>query len=172
MLDYLKKISTLFLAASILIVVFFPNFAQASIWDVIKAWVTINPLEINVSAPAEVEIGKVFKVEARVINKGEEKVENARGEIFLPAGLILLKEDSVQEIGIIPGKKEKKISWQVRGEEIGSYVISVSASGELKGYIVSGEGSTLVKVGEPLPRGRGWGWLQNLFDLFRERFRF
>jgi len=82
--------------------------AQASFLDIIRALVTINPLELDVTAPIEVEINKVFKVEAKAINKGEDKIENAKAEIFLPAGLVLLKKDSVQNMGVIRGKKDKK----------------------------------------------------------------
>jgi len=130
----MKKILVAILAISVLaFFIVFSSVAQASIFDMIRAWVTINPLLVDVSAPAEVEINKVFKIEAKIINKGEEKIEKAKGEIFLPSGLILLKKDPVQEIGIIPPKKEKKISWSVKGETIGSYIISVSVSGELRG---------------------------------------
>jgi len=171
MLYYFKKIS-LFLSTVFVLTAIFFSFAQASFLDMIRAWVTINPLEVNVSAPGEVEIDKAFQVEAKVINKGEEKIENVKGEIILPEGLALLKKDPAKELGVIPGKREKKISWQVQGKKIGNYVILVLVSGELKGDIVSAQGSTLVKIGEPLPRGRGRGWFQNLFDFLRERLNF
>ena len=157
-----KKISTFLLAVLILTAIFFSGiigkkenyWAQASLWDIIKAWVTINPLSVDVSAPEEVEINKVFKITAKAVNRGEERIENAKGEIFLPDELVLLKKDPVQKIGVIMGKKEKKISWTVKGKEIGNYFISVSASGELKGDLVSAEDSTMVKVIKPLPRGK------------------
>ena len=90
-----KKIPLFFLVISVLIAGFCGGIvidkkdyqAQASLWDAIRAWVTINPLEVDVSAPAEAEIGKVFKVTAEATNKGEEKIENVKGEIFLSAKL-------------------------------------------------------------------------------------
>jgi len=142
----------------------------ASLLGIITAWVTINPLEVDVSAPAEAEINKVFKVEARVINKGDEKIENAKGEIFLPPELVLIRKDPIQEIGVIPGKKEKRASWTVKGEAVGNYIVSVKVSGELKGEIVTAEGSTSVKIEESIPRGTGRGWLQNLSDFFQKLF--
>src|SRR3989344_4305970 len=168
--DYSKKISIL--TVLILLAVFFFGFARASLWDVIKAWVTINPLVVDVSAPAEVEINKVFKLEARVANKGEEKIEDARGEIFLPPELVLIQKDSAKEIGVIPGKKEKKISWSVKGKAIGNYIVSVKVSGELKGQIISAEDSTLVEVKEFIRETESRKWLQNFFDFFQERFGF
>ena len=178
--SYSKKISTFLLAVLILTAIFFPGiigkkenyWAQASLWDIIKAWVTINPLSVDVSIPSEVEVGKVFKVTAKAVNRGEERIENAKGEIFLPDELVLLKRDPVQKIGVIMGKKEKKISWSVKGEEIGSYFVSVSASGELRGYEVSAEDGTMIKVKKPFPKGKTWGWFQNLFDFFQGWLRF
>lgn len=180
MQGYVKKNLTLFLVIFVLTTIFFLGkigktenyFAQASLWDMIWARVTINPLAVNVSAPAEVEVDKVFKVEAKLINKGEEKIEKAKGEIFLPPGLALLKKDPIQEIGVISPKKEKKIHWSVKGEEIGDYFILVSASGELKGEIIKAEDTTLVKVKKPSPRGKTLEWFQNLFDFFQKRLKF
>lgn len=143
----------------------------ASLSGIITAWVTINPLEVNVSAPSEVEIDKVFKVEARVINKGEEKIENARGEIFLPPELVLIQKDSAKEIGVIPGKKEKKISWSVKGEAIGSYIVSVKVSGKLKGDLISVEDSIMVEVKESVRKTGPQSWFQNFFDFFQKRLK-
>lgn len=174
MLSYSKKISLFLLAVFFLTAIFFSGFAQASFWDMIKAWVTINPLSVDVSTLKEVEIDKVFKVTAKIINKGGEKIENAKGEIFLPEGLVLLKKDPVQKIGIIPPRKEKKIFWSVKGEKIGDYVISVKVSGELKEKPVSAEDSTMVKIIEKGSSGgeHRFGFFQRFFNFLREWFRF
>jgi len=174
--SYSKKISLFLLAVFILTAIFFSGiidkketyFAQASFWNTIRAWITINPLSVDVSAPGEVKINKVFKVTAKIINKGEEKIENARGEIFLPVDkLVLLRKNPVQKIGVIPGKKEKKISWAVKGEEKGTHVITVSASGELKGQLVKAEDSTMVKVKLSLQGKNLWQWLQELLRFLK-----
>ncbi len=170
--SYSKKISLFLLAVFILTAVFFAGFAQASFWDMIRAWVTINPLEVEVSCPSEVEINKVFKVEARLFNKGEEKIKNARGEIFLPSGLTLLKKDPVQKIGIISNKKEKKVSWSVKGEKEGNYIIIASAFGELRGDSISAQDSAKVQIKESLRGAQPTNWIQNLFDFFKSGFRF
>lgn len=138
----------------------------ASLIGIITARVTINPLEARVSVPAEVEINKVFKVEARAINKGEEKIENAEGEIFLPSDLILIQNDPIKEIGVISGGREKKISWQVRGEKKGGYIVSVKVTGELRGQIISAEDSVLVGIKESVKKTGPQNWFQNFFDLF------
>lgn len=149
------------------------SVAHASFLDIIRALVTINPLEVSVGTPVEAEIGRVFKVEARVINKGEEKIENVKAQIFLPEGLILQKENSIQHIGVIPGKREKNIFWQVKGEIAGDYIISVSVSGELGVDMVSADASTKITLKEKSsPPGRPLNIFEIFFDMFRGRFNF
>ena len=142
--------------------------AQASFFDFIRAFVTINPLAVEVSAPSEVEIGKVFKVDALVINKGEVRIEGVEGEIFLPEELSLVGKNTVKGAGAISGGRDKKITWSVRGDAIGSYVITVSVSGEVQGNIVSAEGSKLVIVKENNPPpDRLSSAFQNVFNFVR-----
>ena len=149
------------------------HIAQASFLDVIRALVTINPLDLDVSAPSEAQINKVFKVEAVASNKGEDTIENLNAEIFLPGGLVLAKKDSTQKMGLIRGQKQKKVSWSVSGEELGNYVISVVVSGELNGQIVNADDTTSITLIEkPLPPGRASKLLQNIFDFFRGLFQF
>ena len=176
-MNYANKISFFFFAVFLVIAIFFfggkSYFAHASFLDIIRALVTINPLQVSVSAPSEVELGKNFKVEAIVNNKGQEKIENSKGEIFLPEGLSLTKQNTIKKIGVIPGKKGKKVLWQVRGEQLGKYIISVSVSGELKGDIVNAQGTTLVvSVKEKTsPPGGPAALFQGFFDTLKRLFK-
>jgi len=169
-----KKILISFSIILILIVfVFFGSnhFSHylASLSGAITAWVTINPLGVDVSAPSEVEINKIFLVRAKVINKGKEKIENVEAEIFLPEKL-KIKKDEEQEIGTLPPHKEKIVIWPIRGDEAGNYIISVKTSGELKEKEISAQDSVMVEVKEFFPKGREW--FQNLSDFFQKWFRF
>lgn len=138
----------------------------ASLFDVIVARVTINPLEVKVSAPSRVKVGKIFKVEARLVNKGEEEIKDTEAEIFLPSGLTLIKKDLIQRIGVIRGKKGKKVSWLVRGEKMGIYIITVSGRGELKGQTISAEDSTKVEIRESLKGFQAITWFQDFLNFF------
>lgn len=168
---FAKKFLILFLAVFIVTAIFFfgkfgqPDyyFAKASLWDTIKAKVAINPLFVFVFAPAEVEIYKIFQVEAIVKNKGKEKIENAKGEIFLPPEIVIMKKDSVKDLGVIPGKKEKKISWAVKGGKKGNYVISVLVSGKLKGELVQADDSTIVTMKLSIQKKNFWQWIKEFF---------
>ena len=148
--------------------------AQASLLDVIKALVTINPMGVVVSAPAEVEVGKTFKVEAEVQNKGSKEISNAKAKIFLPAdGLVLNKKDAEKELGAIQGFREKKAVWPVKGETVGSYIIYVSASGELDGQVIGAEGnSVVVEVLKKIrPTRNNSELFSKILDIFRAWFK-
>ena len=98
----------------------------------------------------EADLNRIFKVEANVINKGEVKIENVTGEIFLPIELTLSGK-KIKNIGIVPRGKAKKVSWSVKGESLGAYVISVSISGVVKGDVVTAEGTKLVTIVKKAP---------------------
>ncbi|MCH7552282.1 hypothetical protein IIB49_02740, partial [Patescibacteria group bacterium] len=150
----------------------FPFFAQASFLDIIRALVTINPLELDVTAPAEAQINRVFKVEAVATNKGKDTILNAEAEIFPPKGLVLLKKDPMQKMGVILGKKEKKVSWSVRGDSTENYIISVVVSGELRGEPLSADGTAKITLKEKsLPPGRPFNIFQGFFDFFQGLFK-
>lgn len=161
-----KKLFVFFVP--VLAVVFFTSIAHASFLDIIRAFVTINPLEVKVSAPSKVEIGKVFKIEARIINKGEKRIENVQGEIFLPEKLVLLGGGPVKKAGIVAPGKEKKISWSVKAEKIDNYVISAQVSGILEGSSLSDEGSVVVEIIEKVSPGKNrfFEFLQRIFSFF------
>lgn len=144
--------------------------AHASVFDFIRAFVTINPLSVEVTAPTEADINRVFKVEANIINKGEVKIENVTGEIHLSPGLSLLG-NSIKNVGIVPAEKEKKISWQVKEEEVGKYIVTVSISGIVNGDVVTAEGSELViLLVESPPPGRSSNIFESFFDFLRKWF--
>ena len=143
------------------------SVAEASFLDIIRALVTINPLEVDALPLTDTEINRVFRVEAVVVNKGEDMIKNAQTQIFIPEGLVVLGGDSVRQMGVIRGEGDKKVFWQVKGEEIGRYVILVKASGILGGTEISDEGSTLVNIIEKGTRGR-----RNLLQILRDFFNF
>ena len=150
----------------------FPFFAQASFLDIIRALVTINPLELDVTAPAEAQINRVFKVEAVATNKGKDTILNAEAEIFLPSGLALLKNEPTQKMGVIRGKKDKKVSWSVKGDSVGEYIISVLVSGEIGGDIASADAAIRVTLKEKSsPPGRPFNIFQRFFDFFQGLFQ-
>ncbi len=174
--NYAKKVLLSFLIFFIFII--FVSFGAnrldkqlASFSGIITALVRINPLEVKASAPLEVEINKAFKVGAKLINKGEEKIKNAKGEVFLPSGLVLVKKNSTQKAGVIPGKKEKKVSWTVRGEQAGSYIVVISGSGNLNGDEVFAQDSIKVNIEESLGGPGPTTWFQDFINLFRKWIR-
>lgn len=152
MQNYLKKTVLVFFFVFFTIAIFFSGItptkvtgiAEASFLDTVKSLVTINPLRVSISAPAEVELGRNFKAEILVKNRGKDKISNVRVELFTSNGLVLISKNSFKEIGAIQGNKTKKFSWQVKGTEIGNFSILVSASAEAGENVISAEGNTAI----------------------------
>ena len=148
------------------------SIAEASFLDTIVAFVTINPLRVSISTPREVEVGRNFKAEVIVKNRGKARISNVKVEIFISEGLVLVNKNVIKEIGQVSGNKEKKISWQVKGIETGNFSISVQASGIVKGDAVSAEGNTAVltvKEKSP-PPGKSTNIFQDFFNFFQRWF--
>ncbi|MBZ9577699.1 hypothetical protein KJA13_01535 [Patescibacteria group bacterium] len=168
---YIKKILLSVFVISVLFLVFlgvsYTKNNLASLSGIITAWVTINPLEVNISSPKKVEVNRVFLVKAEIENKGEEKIEKMKTKIFLPDELELIKKNKEQKTGVLNPGGKKLISWSVKGKEIGEYIISVKASGELRGDLISAEDSAMVKIKKPWKEGWPQRWFQGIIDFFR-----
>ncbi len=150
--------------------------AQASFLDIIQALVTINPLKVEIIAPKEELLDQVFKIEATVINSGEEKIGNTQAEIFLPKGLTLVTKKQINNLGAIPPNKDKKTRWSVKGDRSGNFIILVSARGEIKEQVVTAEATTLITildiVGLVKIKGSSFiqrvnGWRLKVLNFFR-----
>ena len=177
MQPYLKKTIVIFFVGFLVAALFSlsstrptrVNVAEASFLDIIIGLVAINPLHVSISVPSEVELGRNFKAEVMVENRGDGRIRNLNVELFTSSGLTLVNKKAVKEFGALNGKSTKSISWQVKGTEVGNFSISVSASGEVRSDAISAQGNTaLVRVVEksspPGPR-------PNAFARFLSFFR-
>jgi len=146
--------------------------AEASFLDTIVAFVTINPLRVHISTPSEAELGRNFKAEVIVENRGKARISNVEVEIFISNGLVLVSKNVSKEIGNVSGNRQKKIFWQVKGIETGNFGISVRATGAVRGDAVSAEGNTaFVTVKEKSsPPGKSTNIFQSFFSFFKKWF--
>ena len=161
--SYSKKTASLLLAAFfVLAISFFPQFqrgtigiAEASFWDTIIGLVAINPLHVSISVPAEAELGRNFKAQIIVENRGDERISEVGVEILTSKGLVLVNKSAVKEVGTVRGNGTKNISWQVKGTEAGNFSITVSASAVVRGDVVTAQGNTaLIAIIEKSPPPR------------------
>lgn len=175
--EYMKKFVFAFISIFILFISLFLGLSYirkypASLSSIITAFVAINPLDVQVSVPPEVEINKTFQVRAEVTNKGEDPIENLRGEIFLPPELILVSGNPIKGVGVLRGGQGKKISWGVKAEKEGSFIITVLASGNLRGELISAEDSATVNATTVIKgRGRPAEFFQRFFDFIQDLFQ-
>jgi len=175
--SHLKKIAPLPLVVFfVLAISFFPQFrgeavdvAEASFWDTIVGLVAINPLHVSVSVPEEAELGRNFKAQVIVENRGDDRISKVRIEIFTSKGLVLVNKNAVKEGGTVQGNGTKNISWQVKGAEAGNFSISVNASAVVRGDVVSAQGNTALVtiIEDPVPPRPTPHTLRDLFRFFR-----
>ena len=118
--------------------------AKASIWDTIIGFVAINPLHVSISVPEEAKLGRNFKAEVTVENRGDERISNVVVEIFISNGLVLVNKNTVKESGTIKGNGTRNILWQVKGTEAGNFSVSVRASAVVREDAVSIQGNTAI----------------------------
>jgi len=173
---YLKKTIVVFVVGFLIATLFSlstvrptrVNIAEASFLDIIIALVAINPLHVSISVPAQAQLGRNFKAEVRVENRGEERIRNLKVELFTSSGLELVNKNALKGFGALNGNSTKKISWQVQGTEVGNFSISVRASAQVRADAISVQGNTaLVSIVEksspPRPRPNA---LQRFLSFF------
>ncbi|GAI46015.1 unnamed protein product [marine sediment metagenome] len=90
-----------------------------------------------------------------------------KAKIFLPDELELIRKNEERETGVLNPGGKKLISWPVKGKEIGDYIISVKASGELRGDLISAEDSVMVKIKKPWKGSWPERWFQGVIDFFQ-----
>ena len=112
----------------------------------VSATVTTTPLALSVSAPKKVRVGRRFGVKATVVNRGESEITQAAAAIHLPDGLTLISSEAEQDIGVIPPRRKKAVRWVVKASEVGTYVITITVSGQYEGSAVEAEAARTVEV--------------------------
>lgn len=140
----------------------YSGIQMASLSSVVTAWVTINPLEIELIALKKAKVDRVFIIKAKIENKGKEQIDQAEAQIFLPEELKLIRGDEKQEIGLLSPETKKFIFWSAKGEKPGNYIISVKVIGKLTGNLLSAEDSTMIEIKEK----KKPGWWQRFFSFF------
>ena len=112
----------------------------------VSATVTTTPLVLSVSAPKKLQVGRRFGVKTTIANLGESEIAQVAAAIHLPDGLTLISSEAEQDIGVIPARKKKVVRWVVRAGEVGTYVITITASGQYEGSAVEAEAARTVEV--------------------------
>lgn len=133
----------------------------ASLSTTVTAWVTINPLDVDIFAPKQVKVDRIFIIRAEIENKGKEEVREVEAQIFLPEEIDLIRGEEEQEIGALGLESKKFIFWWLKGKKAGSYIISVKVTGELRGEVISAEDSTMIKIKEK----KTPSWWQRFYDI-------
>lgn len=114
---------------------------------VVTATVRPNPLDISLTAPATVNVGQWFEIEAEISNHGSEPISKTVVMLNTPNELTVRKKR--KRNGILGPRETQVITWQAKGTKAGDeLVIQVEVEGILAGEkIVASEATIISAVG-------------------------
>lgn len=116
--------------------------AQSS---VVTATVRPNPLEVSVSAPGTVVVGKWFEVSADVSNLGSERIGQTVATLNTLSEL-QVRGNNRKGLGSLGSGQTKIARWQARANTSGNFVVQVEASGNLAGEQISSSNSVNISA--------------------------
>ncbi|TMK43859.1 MAG: hypothetical protein E6G55_11950, partial [Actinobacteria bacterium] len=85
-------------------------------------------LSATMSVPPSQELGSVFTISADVRDTGALAAHGVAATPNLPVGLTLVSGATPQSLGSIPAGSVRTATWQVRGDRLGVYSVSVSVT--------------------------------------------
>ena len=108
----------------------------------VTATVMPNPLKVTVSAPQNVSVRQWFTVSADVSNLGEETITQAVAILNVPAKLKV--QHQRRNLGNLAAHGTKIVTWQVKANVSGNFIITAQASGKLLTETISSSDSTTI----------------------------
>ncbi len=129
-----------------LVFVFFFSITSRSLAQegTVSATVRPNPLEVIITSSSTAPVGEWFEVTAAVSNQGDIAVSKASATINLHSGIRV--RGLKKRLGdLAPGEK-KAVTWLVRANKPGGYVIQVEASGKLGGEEIFASDTAIISA--------------------------
>jgi len=114
-------------------------------WNYSSHWALfVSPWEIEISVPNDVVVERVFNVTARVTYPilppffaGQFPASSSNATVMLSEGLSLVQGETAKKTigtGDLVSGASTNVTWAVRAENLGSFVIGVEAEGKVAGY--------------------------------------
>ncbi len=133
----------------------------------VNATVRVNPLEVEIVSPDDVEFGQWFSLEVHVRNLGAEPVNNTRLEIN-GSQKISIRGRKKMILGVLNSNQKEIVVFQVRANLPGEYVVQAEATGDQLGQEISASDATVISVTGTL--GMKLIFLRDLFTQSLPRF--
>lgn len=108
----------------------------------VVATVRPNPLEVSISAPSGVTVGQWFDVSADITNLGQDTITKTIATLNTPTEFQV--KGQRKKIGNLASHETKTVTWQVKANASGNFVITAEATGNLAGETISASDSTLI----------------------------
>lgn len=112
---------------------------------VVTATVRPNPLDVSVSVPSSVVVGKWFDISADITNLGNQNISSTVVTIHSPTE-ITIKGGQKKKIGNLAGGQTKTVTWPAKANSSGNFVIQVEATGNLAGEQISSSDSIIISA--------------------------
>ncbi len=135
----MKFLSLPTVLVAVLLMVAAPVFAQSA---TLVATVRPNPLEVEISAPGSVPVGKWFEIKATISNQGSVAVTKTSAKIHKSSTLSI--RGKKKRIGNLDPGSPQTITWQAKANQTGKFVILVEVEGVLEGEKISASNATVI----------------------------
>lgn len=109
------------------------------------ATVHVNPLEVEIILPGNVEIGEWFKITAIIINHGSEKIKHNRVSIYPPPE-VSVRGSNEKGVGILRPGGTRTISWWIRVDSPSANFVLIEVVGTLLGEEVSASDTVSIPI--------------------------
>lgn len=117
-----------------------PAVAQSG---VVTATVRPNPLQVEVEAPAVVNVGTWFDIDVTITNLGAETVTKLNAEIYTPAEITA--RGKKKRIGNLGAGESQTVSWRAKATSSGSdLIVQISVKGILNNQEIIVEETTMI----------------------------
>ncbi len=133
----------------------------------VNATVKVNPLEVEIVSPNEVEFGQWFSLEVHVRNLGAEPVNNTTLEINGSQKISIRGRKRVN-LGNLAANQKKLVTFQAKANTPGEYIIQVEVNGMLIGQEITASDTTVISSTGTL--GMKFLFLRDLFTKGLPRF--
>lgn len=138
----MKKLVILLIVLSFFLASVAASFAQTS---TLTATVRVNPLKVEfIAPPTSLIVGRWTDIDATVSNSGTQEVTKTIVTLNASPGIKI--RGKRKKVGNLFAGQTENLSWRIKANRQGEFVIQVEATGKLAGEDISVSDSTIISA--------------------------
>ena len=110
----------------------------------VSATVRPNPLKVEITVPANVTVGQWFEISVDVSNLGVEAINRTVATLNTPKDVKV--KGKKKRLGNLGPGEVGVVTWQVKINNSGDFIIQVEATGKLLGEDISASDSAIISA--------------------------